>query len=182
VFLAEETALALPVESAWGRMLTHLRLDGLEEVSEGAFGEGRELLMQAGIAGVSKNVLVQVLAAYLVDDTLVIPLRWVAAGPSGALFPQLDANLEISAVSAAESVLRLAGAYRPPLGGVGAGLDRLLLHRVANATARRLVRELAADLMAMDEPAVPWSEIAVVRREGLHGPGSPADPPGDRPH
>jgi hypothetical protein len=169
MFLAEETTLALPAESAWGRMLVHLRLDGLEEVSEGAFDEGRELLMQAGVAGVSKSVVVQVLAAYLLDDTLVIPLRWVAAGPSGSLFPQLDANLEISPASDTQSVLRLAGAYRPPLGGVGAGLDRLLLHRVADATARRLVRELAADLMAMDEPAVPWSQVTIARRERPHG-------------
>jgi hypothetical protein len=152
MFLAEDRRLALPVGSATARMLVHLRIAGLQEVSEDAFGEGRELLMQAGIAGVSKSVLVQVLAPYRLDETLVVPLRWVATGSSGVLFPQLDANLELSAVSSEESVLRLVGSYRPPLGGIGASLDRLLLHRVADATARRLLKQLVADLMAMDDP------------------------------
>jgi hypothetical protein len=37
-----------------------------------------------------------------------------------------------------QTQLRLDGYYRPPLGRLGAGLDRALMHRVASATARTL--------------------------------------------
>ena len=39
--------------------------------------------------------------------------------------------------------LALAGAYRPPLGRLGAGLDQMVLHRVATATMRALLRSVA---------------------------------------
>ncbi len=39
--------------------------------------------------------------------------------------------------------LTLEGAYRPPLGRLGAGLDRAVLHHVAEATLRVLVLQVA---------------------------------------
>ena len=39
--------------------------------------------------------------------------------------------------------LSLAGVYRPPLGALGAGLDRAVFHRVADATARSLLARVA---------------------------------------
>ena len=95
MFLIEETLLALPVECAEERMIDLVEFVGLQGVSDDAFGEGRQLLIQAGVAGVSKRVEVQVLPAQRIGGTLVVPIRWVATGPSGVLFPQLDANLEI---------------------------------------------------------------------------------------
>ena len=50
------------------------------------------------------------------------------------------------------STLALTGAYRPPLGGVGAALDRALLNRAAAATIRSLVCQ-AADSLVADEAA-----------------------------
>ena len=43
--------------------------------------------------------------------------------------------------------LSLAGVYRPPLGALGAGLDRAVFHRVADATARSLLSRVA-DVLA----------------------------------
>jgi len=38
----------------------------------------------------------------------------------------------------------MAGSYRPPLGSLGQALDRAILHRVAAATIRRFVVQVAA--------------------------------------
>ena len=40
-------------------------------------------------------------------------------------------------------LLSLAGAYSPPLGAVGAGLDRAILHEVADATIGSLLTRIA---------------------------------------
>ena len=42
--------------------------------------------------------------------------------------------------------MRITGAYRPPLDGLGEGLDQAGLHRVAGATLRSLLRSIAATL------------------------------------
>jgi hypothetical protein len=39
--------------------------------------------------------------------------------------------------------MRLAGAYRPPLGALGARLDAVIMNRVAAATMRSFVRRVA---------------------------------------
>lgn len=148
MFLSEEVSLPLPPATAWHRMLVHLFVDGLQDVSMEAFASGRQLLIRAGGAGLSKKVQVQVLQAYVENDALVVPLRWVATGPTGALFPQLDGNLEIVKVSAEESRLQLVGSYRPPLGEVGAGLDRAVMHRVAQSTFRGFLRQMSDALLA----------------------------------
>jgi hypothetical protein len=62
----------------------------------------------------------------------------------------LDADIAISpggeeGTPAPEESARLAltGAYRPPLGRLGAGLDQVVLHRVATATVRQLLGRVA---------------------------------------
>jgi hypothetical protein len=51
---------------------------------------------------------------------------------------------------AAEESARLAltGAYRPPLGRLAAGLDQVVLHRVATATMRALLGSVAETITA----------------------------------
>ena len=41
-------------------------------------------------------------------------------------------------------MLAVSGAYRPPLGSVGAGLDRAIMHLVAEATIRAFTRQIGA--------------------------------------
>ena len=64
----------------------------------------------------------------------------------GRLFPVLDANLIVSNDDRGRAVLRITGAYRPPLDGLGEGLDQALLHRMAAATIRSLLHRIAATL------------------------------------
>lgn len=148
VFLREAVPLQVPAPTAWRRMLVHLRLDGLQNVSDEAFGSGRQLLIRASGIGLSKKVQVQILPPYVEDGTMVVPVRWMATGPTGALFPQLDGNVEIARTSPEESLISLVGSYRPPLGDLGAGLDRAVLHRVAQSTFRGFLGDLRDALSA----------------------------------
>jgi len=64
----------------------------------------------------------------------------------------LDADLTVTPGDAGQTLMRLDGAYRPPLGGVGAGLDRVLLGRAATATIRSLLTRIA-DAITSPAPA-----------------------------
>ena len=88
----------------------------------------------------------------------VVPLRWHASS-GRLLFPQLAADLEVSAVSFDPPLtqLTLDGSYEPPLGVLGAGADRLLLHRLAQATVHRFIHEVADQLRRQVE-AIPEDE------------------------
>jgi hypothetical protein len=58
----------------------------------------------------------------------------------------LDADLMIMAEGSEKTRIMLNGCYRPPLGRLGAGLDRAVMHRVASATIRTLLRSIAGEL------------------------------------
>ena len=150
MFVTEEQPLPLPYAEGRRRLAAYLSADGLQASSADAFEVGRELLVRAGVGALSKEVLVQLLRAYEHDGATVVPLRWVATGATGTMFPQLDGNLELRPAGDDASLLTLAGAYRAPLSAVGATLDRMLLHRVAEASARRFLQDVAADLGADD--------------------------------
>jgi hypothetical protein len=64
----------------------------------------------------------------------LLPLSWKATGPE-RLFPS-HADLEIAALGRSRTQLSISARYRPPLGVVGKALDRVLLHRVAEATIK----------------------------------------------
>ena len=72
----------------------------------------------------SKLVRVSLLDPVLSDDMVLVPIRWEATGRMGLLFPVLDANLMVGTDSQGRAELRITGAYRPPLDGLGEGLDR----------------------------------------------------------
>jgi hypothetical protein len=64
-----------------------------------------------------------------------LPLTWEPVGLDG-LLPQLDANLELGSLGGDRTQLAMSARYRPPLGVVGQAVDRVLLHRVAEATVK----------------------------------------------
>ena len=73
----------------------------------------------------------------------------------GRLFPVLDANLIVGPDGQGRAELRITGAYRPPLDGLGEGLDQAVLHRVAGATLKSLLRGIAATLADPAAAAAP---------------------------
>jgi hypothetical protein len=127
-------------------LLTHgNQLDGM---SQHAYADGLAGQIRVGplgdVPGVSKLVQVSLLDPVRRDDSVLVPMRWEATGLMGRLFPVLDANLMLGQDDQGRGVLRIAGVYRPPLGGLGEELDQIVLRRVASATMRSLLRRIAA--------------------------------------
>src|SRR5215469_6780453 len=118
--------------------------------SDHAYEEGMAGLARIGprgpAPGISRlaEIRFQPLAAQ--QGRAGLALRWEARGPGGRLFPVLDADLPVAPAGEDAALLTLAGAYRPPLGSLGAELDRLLLHRVAEATIRDFLERVATAL------------------------------------
>jgi hypothetical protein len=148
VFVGDEVRLDIGFAVARERLLRLGDGDTLLATSAEAYGPG---LTRVGVAGVSKLVRVQARVLSWTDVSAGMALRWEATGPGGGLFPVLDADLTL-APAGAGTTLTLAGAYRSPLGSLGQALDRAILHRVAVATIRNFLAEVAAQL---DDHPVP---------------------------
>ena len=146
--------ISLPVDLVRYRLL--FAVSGLlQQVAEAAYDEGEDLLGRVGpfgpVPGLSKAVKVSAGKVRDRGEGFVMPLRWSATGPA-ELFPVMEADLEIAPLGADESQLRLSGSYEPPLGSLGRGLDRLLLHQLAEATVRAFLSELVVALLVEPEP------------------------------
>ena len=150
MFVGDEVVLGLSFGSAQERLANLAHGGSLTSASEGAYGDGLAGLIRVGplgaVPGMSKLVRVRFEEVVTRDDSALLALRWEAVGPGGGLFPALDADITLTPAGEQATRLTLAGAYRPPLAGLGAGLDRAALHRVATATARSLLRRVAAAL------------------------------------
>jgi hypothetical protein len=142
VFVGDEVRLDIGFAVARERLLRLGEDDALLATSAGAYGPG---LTRVGVAGVSKLVRVQARVLSWTNVSAAVALRWEAIGPGGGLFPVLDADLTL-APAGAGTMLTLAGAYRPPLGPLGQAVDRAILQRVAVATIRSFLVEVAAQL------------------------------------
>jgi hypothetical protein len=159
VFVQHEVLVSLSFGAAQARLASLARGGALDGASQGAFGDGIGTLVQVGpvgtVPGLSKLVRVRFRELVTHKDSAVLTLRWEATGVSGALFPVLDADITATPAGELATKLTLAGAYRAPLGPLGAALDRAILHRVATATVASLLRRIASALTpANGEPGV----------------------------
>jgi hypothetical protein len=152
VFVAEDLTVAVGYRAAQARFANLLRGDWLAEVSEAAYDGALTGLLRVGpaVPVAAKLVRVRFLDPVYRGDVMTVGVRWEATGPAGSLFPVLDADFAISpggqegAPAAGEPArLALTGAYRAPLGRLGAGIDRVVLHRFATATMRSLLGSVA---------------------------------------
>jgi len=91
-----------------------------------------------------KQVLATLGSTHEHDFTHVVDLTWEPTGSLARCYPALDARLALTAIDDTSSLLTLSGRYRPPMGAFGAVADRAALHRVAESTARGVVRRLTA--------------------------------------
>ena len=118
----------------------------LAESASTAYEHGEGLRMRVGPggsrSGFAKTVKVTTGAVIVKDDTVTVPLIWQVIG-AGGIFPRLDASLEIAPLSADLTQITLFGRYDPPLGRIGEGLDRLVLHRLAENTIRAFLADVA---------------------------------------
>lgn len=114
------------------------------EIAHIAYRQTEELRARVGPGFVfAKAVRLEVGEPILGPGDIRVPVSWVATGAS-RLFPQLDGELVVSEVGGDLTQVVFRGSYDPPLGGVGEALDRVLLHRLAEATVKRFVDALVA--------------------------------------
>ncbi len=150
MFTEHAVQLDMGYPIARARFLELAHGDWLDGPSRDAYADGLVGEARVGplgsVPGMSKLVRVSLLNPVPRDDMVFMPIRWEASGRMGLLFPVLDANLIVSNDDRGRAVLRITGAYRPPLDGLGEGLDQALLHRMAAATIRSLLHRIAATL------------------------------------
>jgi hypothetical protein len=165
MFVAEELTVNTGSAAAQARFENLVHGNWLAGVSEAAYEGAVTGLRKVGPAGrvAGKLVRVSFLDPVYRGDVMTVGMRWEAIGAAGALFPVLDANITISPAGDRTARLALVGSYRPPLGRLGAGLDRGVMHQVAAATMRSLLRDVA---VALTSPA-PAGHAAAEQRPGL---------------
>lgn len=116
---------------------------------EGTREKGESLRARVGPAGwpavFSKAVEIRSGPLRHHGDSVLIPLRWVAS-EGASLFPRLDADLEASPFGPAQTQLVLRARYEPPGGALGRGVDRVLLHRLAESTLRAFLAGIRTTL------------------------------------
>lgn len=150
MFTDHVIGLDMDYPEARARFLRLARGDWLDGLSRDAYSDGLVGEMRVGpfgsMPGMSKLVRVSLLDPVPRDDMVLVPMRWEATGRMGRLFPVLDANLIVGADDEGRAELRITGSYRPPMDELGQGLDQAVLHRVAGATLKSLLRRIAAML------------------------------------
>jgi hypothetical protein len=146
VFVGAETVVDVTFAVAQVRLANLARGGWLAGASGDAYGEWGRGLARVGplgsAPGMSRLVDVRFRDVVTHERSAVMTLRWEALGPGERLFPVLDADITLAPHGESQTLLAITGAYRPPLGAIGAALDRALLHRVAAATVQGFVNRM----------------------------------------
>jgi hypothetical protein len=150
MFVAHELEVEISLAAAQTRLVNLAHGDALSAASRDAYDGGLARLIRIGplgdVPGASKLVRVSFVDPVYRDDAMTMGLRWEATGVVGGLFPVLDADITLTLAGEHTTRLALTGSYRPPLGSLGAGLDRVILHQVATATIHALLDDIAKAL------------------------------------
>lgn len=157
MFVSDERPLSAGFDDAALRLARLGSSGWMHGRAEAVYAGGVEYLLRVGplgaLPGASKLVRVRLAEPVCRNGMISVGMRWEAAGAGGRLFPALDADIRLCRDGPGARV-SLTGTYRPPLGTVGGGLDRLLLHAVASGTIRALLTTIADALDG--RPASPW--------------------------
>lgn len=113
--------------------------------AEGAYRRGERLAVGPGGPALTASVELDVGEPVYGTDIVTIPFAWRATGAAW-LFPHMEAELVLSPITPTLTHLTFRGRYRPPLQIVGAVLDKLAMHRIAEATVRSFLERLAEAL------------------------------------
>lgn len=146
MFAGDEILLGVGFAVARDRLAQLAGSGVLVSASHDAYSHQMAGIVRVGVSGLSKLVRVQVRELARTDASTGLAIRWEATGPGGRLFPVLDADIRLAAAGDRVSLLTIAGSYRPPLGPLGEALDRAILHRVAAATLRNFLAQVAAQI------------------------------------
>ena len=144
MFVGDEVLLEVSFAAACEKLTELTESGALITTSEDSYSRGAGTLTRVGAMGLSRLVRGQVRGLPRTERSAGIALRWEAVGPGGGLFPVLDADVRLTPAGEHVTLLSMAGSYRPPLGPLGQALDRAILNRVAAATIRGFVTQVAA--------------------------------------
>jgi hypothetical protein len=152
MFTAQHELLQVSIEIARTRLVNLVSRDELSDASRQAYQNGLEHMVRVGplgdLPGVSKLVKVNFVEPVYHEDAMTLGLRWEAIGVAGGLFPVLDGDLTLTKAGDDMTELGLVASYRPPLGNLGAKLDKAILSHVADATIKVLLRSIASALLS----------------------------------
>jgi hypothetical protein len=152
MFLRAFVEIRMPAEAAVGA-LRQLPQTLVESFAVKAIDHGRTVLAEVGfpMAGwrVGKQVEIELGDPVETPSRTWLPLWWKATGPGG-FFPSLEGELEAAALGKNLTQIGLSARYKPPFGVVGTTLDRMFLHRVAEATIQDFLQRVAE---AVESPA-----------------------------
>jgi hypothetical protein len=128
------------------RMATHAARSRLESVAS---------VLRVNIGAVEVSTAIDIEVGTIAEvpggpgrpRMLEIPVRWKAA-ERAALFPVMNAQLDVYPLTSTETQLDFHGHYDPPLGVLGSAMDAAVGHRIAEASVHRFVTEVAQYLRA----------------------------------
>ena len=125
--------------------------DWLSTLAGSAQRRGDHLLTDVGVGPLGprlgRRVTIQVGQPVRFPSMTSMPLTWEPVGLDGVL-PRLEANIELGALGEDRTQLAISARYRPPLGVVGQTIDRVLLHRVAEATVKDFLDRLGQAILS----------------------------------
>jgi hypothetical protein len=111
----------------------------LQAMAGAAQERGDGLLAEVGVGPLGtrlrRRVTIRLGTPVRFPSMTSLPLTWEPVGLEG-LLPRLDANIELGSLGEDRTQLAISARYRPPPGAVGQTIDRILLHRVAEATVK----------------------------------------------
>jgi hypothetical protein len=153
--------LELPLPA---RQVEHAMLDPaadwLSTVAGEAQRRGDHLLTEVGVGPLGprlgRRVTIQVGQPVRFPSMTSLPLAWEPVGLEEVL-PRLEANIELGFLGEDRTQLAISARSRPPLGVLGRSVDRVLLHRVAEATVKDFLDRVGAAIISHAE-ATPTTE------------------------
>jgi hypothetical protein len=96
--------------------------------------------------GLGRRVAVRLGRPAAFPSLTSLPMTWEPLGLDG-LLPRLDADIEVGPLGEGRTQLAISARYRPPFGVVGRTIDRVLLHRVAEATVKDFLDRVGAAII-----------------------------------
>ena len=156
------------------RQVEHAMLDSpadwLSMVAGEAQRRGDHLLTEVGVGPLGprlgRRVTIQIGQPVRFPSMTSLPLTWEPIELEGML-PRLDANIELGALGEGRTQLAISARYRPPLGLVGRTVDRVLLHRVAEATLKDFLDRIGAAITSQAK-AANGASATTTTEGGLH--------------
>jgi hypothetical protein len=165
MFLRYYIELPLPVAKV-EQVLAGSPAGWLSAMAGEAQARGDGLLGEIGVGPLGlrlrRQVRIQLGEPVRFPSMTSLPLTWEPVGLDG-LLPRLDANLELGSLGEDRTQLAISARYQPPLGVVGRAVDRVLFHRVAEATLKDFLDRVG---QAITDQAISGDALQVVGHEG----------------